>query len=184
MVWCKIKWFKLTSDSEIVYTLTQYPFRGNTDQGILTYLYLSHMIGKSCEIHFRISTGYFRTCNLKTPTLILFWYWTVRTMYVRLCTHIVCMDPYVQKAFILNVIRTKSVSMGSYVQCTYIVRTFARWERDLYGAEKLKYKNLVISSTATFNNERITECGNGSKAMNELVLRGTQRRFSCIIPVE
>ena len=33
----------------------------------------------SDEIHFRISAGYFLICNVKTPTLIHFWYWTICT---------------------------------------------------------------------------------------------------------
>ena len=35
-----------------------------------------------------ISAGYFLICNVKTPTLIRFWYWTVHTMYAWLCTYI------------------------------------------------------------------------------------------------
>ena len=82
----------------------------------------------------------FLICNVKTPTWIQFWYWTVRTMYeqlctyivltamyvhctygyvctlyVRLCMYIVRMDPYVQKTFIPNVICTKSICTGLYL---------------------------------------------------------------------
>ena len=39
--------------------------------------------------------GYFLICNVKTPTLIRFWYWTVRTMYARLCSYIVRTALYV-----------------------------------------------------------------------------------------
>ena len=95
------------------------------------------MIGKS-YVRF---TSEFLQCNVKTPTLIQFWYWTVHTMSVqlcmyivrRLCTYIVRTNPYVQKTFIPNVIRTKSVCTGLYVQCTYIVRTFACWVVDRPG---------------------------------------------------
>ena len=94
----------------------------------------------------RDSLQNFLICNVKTPTLIQFWYWTVRTMYVqlctyivrtamyvhctysyvrtlyvRLCTYIVRTDPYVHKTFIPNVIRTKSVCKGLYVQCTLYI---------------------------------------------------------------
>ena len=47
-----------------------------------------------CEIHFRFSAGNFLIYNVKTLTLIKFTYWTVRTMYVRLCTCIISMPLY------------------------------------------------------------------------------------------
>ena len=62
--------------------------------------------------------------------------------------YIVRTKPYVQKTFIPNVIRTKSVRTGLYVQCTYIVCTFARWEsKDLSNLLPDKYRGITLLST-------------------------------------
>ena len=58
---------------------------------------------------------------------VYFKYGSVCLLYVQLCKYIVRTDPYVQKSFIPNTTRTKSVCTGWYIQCTYIVPTFARW---------------------------------------------------------
>ena len=102
------------------------------------------MMGKS-YVRF---TSEFPYMQCKNSCFDSVWYWTIRTMYVQLCTYIVCTNPYVQKSFIPNVIRTKSVCTGFYVQCTglyvqcmYIVRTFAHWDITLFLE---KGKNAIV----------------------------------------
>ena len=41
--------------------------------------------------------------------------------------------------------------------------------KEIYRAETLKYSILLIASKATYFNERITECGNDSKAISKII---------------
>ena len=48
-------------------------------------------------------------------------------------------------------------------------RTGLTVHKEIYRAEKCKYNSLLLDSKATYFNERITECGNDSKAISKII---------------
>ena len=48
-------------------------------------------------------------------------------------------------------------------------RTGLTVHKEIYRAEKCKYNTLLLDSKATYFNERITECGNDSKAISKII---------------
>ena len=48
-------------------------------------------------------------------------------------------------------------------------RTGLTVHKENYRADKCKYNTLLIDSKATYFNERITECGNDSKAISKII---------------
>ena len=48
-------------------------------------------------------------------------------------------------------------------------RTVLTVHKEIYRAEKCKYNTLQLDSKATYFNERITECGNDSKAISKII---------------